>query len=160
MAKSWIDVVKGALNLLYTRDDIAYFYGAKGQRLTDDVMNILWNSYPGYFCKYNDDQKQYIFDYSRNKIGGDCSWLTGTLFGDMTYSGAQREHCSAITTPKDGVAGSLLYKPGHVGVDIGYGYFIHLPEEGRTVELGKISDYNWTESGRHKNVDYMGASNV
>lgn len=158
--KTYNEVVKGALEMLSNADGIAYFYGAKGQVLTDDVMKNLWQSYPGYFSRYNDEQKKYIFDYSRGKIGGDCSWLTGTLFDDMTYSGAQYSHCSAVTTPVDGVAGSLLYKPGHVGVDIGHGFFIHLPEEGRTVELGKIREYDWQQSGRHQNIDYYGATNV
>ena len=53
----------------------AYFFGAKGQVLTDEVMNSLWSSYPGYFSKYSATQKTQIYNYSRGKIGYDCSGL-------------------------------------------------------------------------------------
>lgn len=156
----WSDAIKKALNAHYHDSEYAYFYGAKGQILTDEVMESLWNAEPNYFARYNADQKKYIFDYSRNRIGYDCSGFIGALVDDMSYSGQQISNCSAITTPKDGVAGSLLWKPGHIGIDIGYGYFIHMPEEGRSVCIGKISEYDWKQSGRHKNVDYTGATNL
>lgn len=35
--------------MFYHRDEYAYFYGAKGQVLTDEVMNTLISLEPAYF---------------------------------------------------------------------------------------------------------------
>ena len=63
-----------------------------------------------------------------------------------------------------GVAGSILYTTfggtgRHIAIDIGYGYFLHSPSEGHTIELGKILDYPWDISGQSNCVDYSGDNN-
>ena len=51
---TYYEVIKKALNMFYHRDEYAYFYGAKGQVLTDEVMNTLISLEPEYFFKvYN-----------------------------------------------------------------------------------------------------------
>ena len=156
----WYDVIKEALRMLQHKDEYAYFYGAKGQILTDAVMEALWQAYPEHFSRYTAADKKRIFDYSRGKIGYDCSGFVGMCVGDMVYSGALIEHCNYIAPSlADGVAGSILYKPGHVGLDIGYGFYLHMPTEGHSCELGRIREMvvPWTKSGQHRNVDYTGA---
>lgn len=46
---TYYDVIKKALFMFYHRDEYAYFYGAKGQVLTDEVMNTLISLEPTYF---------------------------------------------------------------------------------------------------------------
>lgn len=152
-------VLKKALDIYYHRDNYAYFYGAKGEVLTDKVMNYLWDTYPTHFKKYSAEDKKRIFDYSRGKVGYDCSGYITAITGDTSGSTSQFNHCTKNPSLADGVCGSLLHKSGHIGIDIGYGFFLHFPREGSSCELGKIRDYNWTESGKHRNVDYTGASN-
>lgn len=155
---SWITVVKNGLNMLVHSDEYAYFYGAKGERLDRAAMDRLYNAYPGRYSGWANEDKERLFAYCEGKIGYDCSGFVGALTGDMSYSGAQIGHCLIKTTPQDGVAGSVLYKNGHVGIDIGYGYFLHMPAEFRTIEIGKISEYDWEKSGEHGYIDYIGAS--
>lgn len=156
----WYDAIKKALEILEYKENYAYFFGAKGQVMTDEVMEYLWEAYPNHFSKFTASDKKRIFNYTRGKIGFDCSGFVGHCVGDMVYSGALIEHCDHIAPSlAEGVAGSILYKPGHVGLDIGYGFFLHFPGEGRTCELGRIREgyIPWTKSGQHRNVDYTGA---
>jgi len=58
MAKSWYQVVKDGLHMYKDRDKYAYFYGAKGQVLTQKVMENLWAAEPDYFKRYNAEEKK------------------------------------------------------------------------------------------------------
>ena len=151
------EVRKRAMDIYYNREKYCYFYGAKGQIMTDPEMDALIAAEPDYFKRYTPEQLISIKNYNRGKTGYDCSGFTAVCTGDMQYSGGQFANCAAITTPRTGPEGSLLYKPGHVGLDIGSGYFLHFPTEGKTCELGKISEYAWVGSGQPKMVDYVGA---
>lgn len=161
--KTWDEVVKAALEIHLHKDQYAYFYGAKGQVLTDAVMNALWNAEPKYFKKYTAAQKKAIFDYSRGKIGLDCSGFTARVTGCNTWSGEQWNRCTNKKTDLAlGPAGSLLYFPGHVGLDIGYGYYLHFPSEGKSCELGRFKENTcpWTGTGMLTGyIDYNGATN-
>lgn len=161
---TWDNAIKNGLYAYVHRDQYAYFYGAKGQKLTDAVMDALIAAEPAHFARYTAQQIQEIRDYSRGKTGYDCSGFTGWVCtGDKRYSTGQIENCTSITQDLvAGVAGSLLYKSSsgrHIGIDIGYGYFLHMPTEMHTIELGKISEYNWELSGKSAVVDYTGADN-
>lgn len=58
MAKSWFQVVKDAIQMYKDRDKYAYFYGAKGQVLTQKVMENLWNAEPEHFKKFSKSEKE------------------------------------------------------------------------------------------------------
>lgn len=154
----WIDVVKNGLKMLVNKDEYCYFYGAKGEKMDRETMERLYTAYPARYTEWTAEEKERLFDFCEGKIGYDCSGFIGALVDDMTYSGALISHCLYTTTPAGGVAGSLLYKSGHIGIDIGYGYFLHMPSEFHSVEIGKIGEYDWATSGEHTNVDYTGAS--
>ena len=154
----WYDAIKKGLQILQHKDEYAYFYGAKGKVLTDDYMNSLINFYKDYFKKYSKEQLKEIKNFSRGKIGFDCSGFLGHCIGDNSYSGAQIEHCVKTTDDKfAGVAGSVLWKPGHVGLDIGYGFFLHFPVQGESCTLGRIKEFDWKKSGESRFVNYKGA---
>ena len=161
--KTWDEVIKDALSIHLHKDKYAYFYGAKGQVLTDSVMEAFWQAEPAYFKRYSAAQKKAIFDYSRGKIGYDCSGFVGAVTGCMMYSGAQWDKCTARSTNlANGPAGSLLYKPGHVALDIGYGYYLHFPSEMHSCELGRIKENTvpWTGTGMLTGyIDYTGSTN-
>lgn len=159
----WDDAIKNALDILNHKENYAYFYGAKRQVLTDDIMMDLWSAYPGHFKKYDNAEKKKIFNYSRGKIGFDCSgFVAYCINSPYVYSGALINDCSFITDNMySGVAGSILWKPNHVAIDIGYGFFLHFPSELHTCELGRFKEntIHWEKSGQSKYVDYEGANN-
>lgn len=160
--KTWDQVIKDALYMHVHKDEYAYFYGAKGQKLTDAVMNALWDAEPEYFRRYTEAEKKKIFKYSRNKTGYDCSGFIAAVTGCNTYSGAIWSRCTRKTTPFLGPAASILWRPGHVGLDIGYGYYLQTGKELESIEMGRISEWliAWEGSGRLEGyIDYEGATN-
>ena len=90
------------------RDAYAYFYGAKGQVLTDQVMTNLWNAEPAYFRRYTAEQKNQIFNNSRGKIGYDCSGFACKVTGETGYSASIYAKRTVETSLAEGVAGQFL----------------------------------------------------
>lgn len=159
---NYYKLIQNALSVLNEKDRYAYFYGAKGQILTDDVMDTLIRLETGYFSRYDENTLNQIKDYSRNKIGLDCSGFITDISGIVGYSIGMYEKCPIKTTPRLGVEGSLLFTTfnntgRHVGIDIGYGYFLHFPKELHSCEIGKISEYPWEHSGTLEGIDYTNA---
>lgn len=159
--KTWDNVIKDALAYHMHKDHYAYFYGAKGQILTDAVMDQLWNAETEYFKRYNDGQKKMIYDWSRGRVGYDCSGFIAAVTGCRTYSGGILAQCrNVITDISKGPAASVLWLPGHVGLDIGYGYYLQTGKELESIELGRIRDNTiaWQKSGMLTGfIDYTGA---
>lgn len=167
--------IQRGLEAYRNRDRYAYFYGAKGQVLTDATMAALIAAEPGYFAKYSAAEIEQIKRNSRGKIGYDCSGFTGWVCtGDRQWSTGQINNCSVVTTPRDGVAGSLLYttfggKGRHIGLDIGVGYALDTGYEStdavvaannHSIRLTRISETAWEKSGRSRLLDYTGATNL
>lgn len=143
-----------ARQLWNARNDIAYLYGAKGQRCTEAVFEQLWNAEPNYFKKYNTAQKDQIKAFCLGKRVMDCSGFINECVGDFKYSSSYWESCTDKTTPAKGSDGNLLYTTfggtgRHIGIDIGHGFFMHCPSELKTLEIGVIEDYPWEGSGTY-----------
>lgn len=156
--KTWDEVIKEALYVHTHKENYCYIYGAKWEVMTEEKIRALMNYYTSYFSRYTAAQKEEIVKKSVGKIGSDCSGFIQHLTGDATYSGAQYQHClNKSTNLAAGPAGSILWKQGHIGLDIGYGYFLHFPTELKSCEIGKISEYVWTNTGLSPYIDYTGA---
>lgn len=161
---SYYKVIQNALHIYYKRDEYCYFYAAKGQRMTDVLMDALIQCEPEYWKRYTPEKIRKIKDFSRGKIGVDCSGFINLCTGQEKYSTAYYEQTLNKTTPANGTEGNLLYTTfggtgRHVGLDIGYGYFLSFDKELETCKFGKISAYRWENSGQLSDVDYTGAKN-
>ena len=156
---TWDEVIKRALYDYVHRDEIAYLYGTDGQIGSDELVDRQVATYPSHFAGRD---IQAIKAHVRGKRCYDCSGWIRILFDapDMSSSGIIGD-CSFTTSDLvAGVAGSVLWKPGHIGLDVGYGYCLDIPTELNTIRLQKISEYNWTTSGQwEKYCDYEGANN-
>ena len=142
------------------RDAYAYFYGAKGQVLTDQVMTNLWNAEPAYFRRYTAEQKKQIFNNSRGKIGSDCSGFACKVTGETGYSASIYAKRTVETSLAEGVAGQFLYTTWggagrHIGIDAGMGFCLDMGYESTdenvrlhrdSVHLYKIGDVAWEHS--------------
>ena len=158
--KTWDQAIKQALYMYVHRNQYAYFYGAKGQVLTDGVMNALIDAYPQHFGQYTMDELNVIKDFSRGKIGFDCSGFVEYCTGTPGSSAMQIHNCHNVTSDLvKGPAGSLLYKQGHIGLDVGFGMYVHMPHEGDSIIFGKILEYNWTQTGQSNYLNYEGSDN-
>lgn len=171
---TYLDIVNAAKALYDQRDKYCYFYGAKGQVLTDEVMNALWKAEPGYFARYDTAMKIAIFNYSRGKIGLDCSAFVCLVLqnaglisrGQWTYSTALISKCNNVTNnpaSASSPAGSLLYSTfhnsgRHIGIDGGAGVFYDISSELGTINKRSIAQWGkWEKAGRWPGVDYSGA---
>ena len=172
---TYYDIVNAAAALYANRNKYCYFYGAKNVVLTDERMNALWDAEPGYFSRYTKTQKESIFNYSRGKVGLDCSAYVCLVLetagiitrSQWTYSTALIGECTNITANPASAAspaGSLLYSTfhnagRHIGVDGGSGWFYDIGAEGDTIRHMKIADWGkWEKAGRYPGVDYTGAT--
>lgn len=166
MGLTWDRIIKNALYIFVHKDEYTYCLGAIGELAESERVKNLYEYY--YEHGYKDIMGMTYAEWlkiNRGKKCFDCS-------GFMDYIQDHKVHDWSSWTygdmPKnkslvDGVAGSALWKKGHVGLDIGYGYFLHFPNWNRTCEMGKISEYNWTSShkidvaGTNNDIDYTGA---
>ena len=162
---NWADVIGNAINIYEKREKYCYFYGAKGQVMTDATMAALILASPEYFKKYSKEQMQSIIEYSRGKIGIDCSGFINLCCGQVNWSTGYWDQSLNKTSPKNGTWGNILYTTHggtgrHIALDVGAGRFLHSPSEGRTIEQGIIKLYDWEGSGQIKGVSYTLASNL
>lgn len=169
--KSWFQVVKDCLRFLMERDKYAYFYGAKGCRLTKANMDALWAAYPGHFKKYTAAEKDQIYKNSLGKIGYDCSGFVCKMTGETGYSAAVYDKRTKETSLAAGVAGQFLFSTfngagRHIGLDIGEGFYVDMCCESTdaavkarkdSIHLGWIADYPWEHSFQTAAVNYRGS---
>lgn len=157
--KKWDEVIKNAMFMYVHRDQYAYLYGCDGEIGNDALVDRQVAAYPAHFAGMD---IQTIKEHVRGKMCYDCSGWLHTLFcaPDMSSSGIIADCDFTTTDLVAGVAGSVLWKSGHIGLDIGYGYCLDIPTELQTIRLQKISEYDWQKSGRwEKYCDYEGANN-
>lgn len=163
--KMWYEVIRKALYIHAHKDEYAYLYGCKGDVIRSRAQfNEYVNREKAYFSKYSASQLDSIYAFCFNKICYDCSGFIGAITGCNYYSGAQWDRCDHKSTNlASGVAGSLLYKKGHIALDIGFGFLLHFPVEGKSCEISKISESGIKFEGTGQlsgYIDYTGASNV
>lgn len=144
------------------RHEVAYCLGACGELAESDRVRNLFNWYyeNGYSeiigMTYNEWLK-----INRGKMCFDCSGLIDYVlfgYGNHNYSSWTFGEMPKNESLSKGVEGSILWKKGHVGVDIGRGYFIDCPNWNKELRFGKISEYDWTSSHSCIKIDYTGAS--
>ena len=153
-------ILRNAFKIYTAREKYAYFYDAKGIVLTDAAMDYLINlHWDDHFNRYSSADLKKIKNYSRNKIGYDC---TGFIWAISGIGGSANWIFENATVNKksveEGKAGALLWKPGHAGIDIGYGYCMDFPIEMHTAEIVKIQTRGFMKSGELQGYDYSDAN--
>ncbi len=163
---TYLDMLKEADNLMSIqlrtlteegRPYVAYLFGGDGRVITEAYIRQLAAVYPSH---YKDIDLEALVRHAKGAHALDCSQLIVGLSdapSDMS-SGTLIARCEYKTTPEKGVEGSLLWKPGHVGLDLGKGYCLEMVGEFRDLQINKISGRGFTRSGRLPWVDYTGAS--
>lgn len=159
MATYYSLVIRKALQMFSDKDKYAYMYGSDGEVMTDARVDYLWNRYSAHYEALGCTRQQ-LKDHVRGKKCFDCSSFINyvTSAGKDYYSATLWECCRVRTTPRDGVAGSLLYKPGHVALDVGYGLCLEFVNEFKDFQLNLILGRGFTGSGELPWVIYSGSS--
>lgn len=153
------DVIKRALQMYAHRDWYAYLYGTDGQVCDDALVDRQVKRYPGHFVNRD---IQAIKAYSRGKVVFDCSGFIHSIFNapDMSSRGLITIADHVTSDLASGPEGSVLYKPGHIGLDVGHGVFVDIAGELDTFRLKVIREYDWSKSGMlSKYCNYNGSTN-
>lgn len=132
-----------------------YFYGAKMQPLTRDLMNRLHALYPNIvtpaYMQIAEQQSQI------NKINVDCSGLIGAFRGkqigsSQLYSSAYRR--LPISQVDNFARGTVLWKQGHVGVYIGDGMCVEAKGIRYGVVKTPVKNTKWLYGLTFGDIDY------
>jgi len=102
---------------------------------------------------------RYVWGGASPLSGFDCSGLVMYVYAQLGielthFSGAQFDEGTRILQPEDLLPGDLVFfhpgpsGPGHVGIYIGDGQFIHAPHTGDVVKISTLDEYA---------VSYVGA---
>lgn len=168
----WDYARTNAIKVYGDRDNWRYLYGGNGELLAtkgaaENMVRKMWNTYPAHFKSAVTDKGRTIEELIEHVTGrrvadcsgGVCLMTQGTnmvkpvVKYDMT-SGGLISVSHDITTPREGVCGGVLWKTGHVGLDVGGGYEVSFELEFVDVQLLKIANTKFTKSGRLPWVDY------
>jgi len=120
---------------------------------------------PSGFVAYNGQKFGNIVDAAMSRLGCpyiwaatgpnafDCSGLTSWCYAQVGIyipRGGNAQYLSAPMKLAVGSAqpGDILYKPGHVGLCIGGGQFVHAPHPGSVVCVRTIAGYGWVGAAR------------
>lgn len=173
--KTWAQVLKDAHVMIGAqlaalekgeRAPYCYIYGGDGTIMTEKKIRALVKKYGKVHFdemfkrtgKTVDDLVAHCVD----KYGLDCSEFVCRVTGaphDMN-SAALIAACDLVTYPAAGVAGSVVWKNGHVGLDLGAGIVAEFCEEFTDIKMGLLKDRGFVKSGQLPWVDYRGASNM
>lgn len=151
--------IRKALMMFNDREKYRYMFGANGEVMTDARVDQLWDTY-SYHYNTIGCTRQALKDYVRGKKCFDCSsFINYVTEADKDYySGSLWASCKTRTTPRAGVAGSLLYKPGHVGLDIGYGLCLEFVNEFKDFQMNYITGRGFEGSGELPWIEYYGST--
>ena len=157
--KRWNLVNQAALLVYANRDKYAYLYGANGEIGSDALVDRLWKQYPEHFEKTVTGTGRTIKnlkDHVRGKICYDCSSFICSITdapADLN-SWMLHDHMIVIRSPREGTAGSILWKPGHVAVGVGYGIVVDFANEFIDCRMYPLTNGRFTISGELDFVDY------
>lgn len=144
---------------------IVYLYGANFDRADDALVNYLYSKYPTHYeevLRRKGKTLDQLKDHVRGHFAADCSGFICAITeapSDMSSGGLWKKTTDR-TTPVEGPEASLLWKNGHVGLDIGTGYLVEMVEEFEDLRVSRIRGRDFTGSGRLPWVDYTGATNL
>lgn len=159
------EIAKNALRFYVHRNNYAYLYGTDGQVGSDELVDKMVRRHTKHFERYSHTDIQALKEYVRGKICFDCSGFVHTLFGapDRNAFGIISECETTYQIPEQvtqSPEATVLWKPGHIGVDTGHGTFVHISTEFDTFKFGIIREYDWVKAGEWSEYcDYTDAYN-
>ncbi len=130
-----------------------YVYGAKGEILTEECLQLLANQNPSvYTSSYLAKARQFIGQRCTD-CSGLISWYTGIIRGSTNYHDTAEEKVS-IGALDESMTGWALWKPGHIGVYVGDGCCV----EAKGINYGtiesRVKDTAWQKVLKLCDIDY------
>lgn len=134
-----------------------YVYGAKGEILTQAILDRLARENPGtYTSAYKAKAAKYIGRRCTD-CSGLISWYTGRIRGSYNYHDTAVERVG-IDHLDESMAGWALWKPGHIGVYIGGGYCIEAKGINYGTIKSRVTATPWQKVLKLCDIDYTPAA--
>lgn len=172
---AWNQFIHNAFALYTDRDKITYCLGCTGQVVGRD--KFVENQFRYYYDHGYKDQilsgltanknatvDEAWFLWSRNNMGKMCFDCSGLLdwclgyYGQHKYSSWNFGDMPKQPSIQSGVAGSALWKKGHVEIDVGYGVVLGVGRWNDTIQITLIERRDFESSHLIKDVDYTGSN--
>ncbi len=130
-----------------------YVYGAKGEILTEERLQLLAKQNPSvYTSSYLAKSRQFIGQRCTD-CSGLISWYTGIIRGSYNYHDTADQIVS-IGALDESMTSWALWKPGHIGVYVGDGRCV----EAKGINYGtiesRVKDTAWQKVLKLCDIDY------
>lgn len=130
-----------------------YVYGAKGEVLTQAILDRLARENPGtYTSTYKAKAAKYIGQRCTD-CSGLISWYTGRVRGSYNYRDTAVER-QDIDRLNESMIGWALWKPGHIGVYIGDGWCVEAKGINYGTIRSRVSATPWQQVLKLCDIDY------
>ena len=130
-----------------------YVYGAKGEVLTQAILDRLARENPGtYTSTYKAKVARYIGQRCTD-CSGLISWYTGCIRGSYNYHDTATQRVG-IDHMDESMIGWALWKPGHIGVYIGDGYCIEAKGINYGTIKSRVTATPWQKVLKLCDIDY------
>ena len=143
----------GLIEFCKSKIGTPYVYGAKGEVLTEQRLQVLVSQNPSmYTSQYIKKARRFLGQHCTD-CSGLISWYTGIVRGSYNY------HDTAVNKVPIGaldesMIGWALWKPGHIGIYIGNGYCV----EAKGIDYGtiksRVRDTAWQKVLKLCDIDY------
>lgn len=130
-----------------------YWYGGKGQRCTQILLNTLSSMYPNIYTK-NYIQKCKV-DILQNLFCIDCSGLVCRAYNIKDLGSSQLKDKYKMLPVKEAKAGMMLWKKGHIAICLGNNFMIEAKGVDYDVKISKYSDSDFICALYSEDVDYI-----
>lgn len=141
---------KGLVDFVLSKIGIwNYVYGMKGEILTSEKLNSLYNTYgqTGFPSNYYELSKNFIGTYCT-----DCSGLIGAYTGKFLSSSGLSSNAikkESVSTLDNAPIGAILWQSGHVGVYIGKENGVYMCVEAQGTPYGVVKSKVSTSGFTH-----------
>lgn len=148
--------VHGLIEFVKSKKGTPYVYGAKGEILTQKLLDQLAKENPGtYTSTYKAKASRFIGQRCTD-CSGLISWYTGIQRGSSNYHDTA-DQAVDIGHLDETMKGWALWKPGHIGIYIGNGICI----EAKGINYGtiesRVADTQWKKALKLCDIDYSRA---
>ena len=133
-----------------------YVYGAKGEVLTQAILDRLaWENPGTYTSTYKAKAAKYIGQHCTD-CSGLISWYTGRIRGSYNYQDTAVERIG-VDHLDESMVGWALWKPGHIGVYIGDGWCIEAKGINYGTIKSRVAVTPWQKALKLCDIDYAPA---
>lgn len=149
---------EGLINHCKSKIGTPYVYGAKGEVLTQAILDRLARENPGtYTSAYKAKAAKYIGQRCTD-CSGLISWYTGVLRGSYNYHDTAVERIG-VDHLDESMVGWALWKPGHIGVYIGDGWCIEAKGINYGTIKSRVAATPWQQVLKLKDIEYDNEKN-